>query len=356
VRVSQKKARQKRLAAKIEQIRAYVYAEQYAIRALLKAVPREVICQRPPFASVGRCEIWPCADAAVVLIYPNDLDSIEVVVRESSSKKHDDFMGTAEVGTFFRENGSPVSWRPVVVLDDAENHMLDVTDVESSGSWGTVKPRYQRLMIFGWEASLPEPDDEALRVVQSDIAAQNLAAQQSLSRAETKERALNLSQTFRDLIETAHREEEVQRFLAENPELLYPDYIDCHPKLKLGEDLVTDYVVLVQSPSGPEYVFVEIERPNKPVFTEKGWFSHQFTQAKDQLLQWSAWITINHDYLERKLPNLGKPAFHLVIGRGNEMTSQHRATIQAEFSGTNRRFGTYDDVVERFNTIVERLF
>jgi hypothetical protein len=353
--VGQKKARRQQLAAKVEQVRAYVYAEQHAIRGLLKAVPRQVIGQRPPFASIGRCEIWPCADAAVVLVYTNDLDSIEVVVREFSSKKHNEFMGTAKVGTFFKEDGTPVSWRPVVVLNDAENHMLDVADVQSSGPWGTVKPRFQRLMIFGWEASLPEPDEEALRVVQSDIAAQNLAGQEALSRVETKERAIELSQTFRDLLETARREEEVQRFLADHPELLYPDYIDCRPKLKLGEDLVTDYVVLVQGASGPEYVFVEIERPNKPVFTEKGWFSHQFTQAKDQLLQWSTWITINHDYLERKLLNLGKPIFHLVIGRGNEMTPQNKATIQAKFSGTNRRFGTYDDVVKRFNTIVERL-
>jgi len=114
-------------------------------------------------------------------------------------------------------------------------------------------------------------------------------------------------------------------------------------------------VVLVQSASGPEYVLVEIERPNKPVFTEKGWFSHQFAQAKNQLLQWSTWITNNHQFLTRKLPNLGKPVFHLAIGRGHEITSQHRGTIQAEFSGTNRRFSTYDDVVERFNNIVERL-
>jgi hypothetical protein len=353
--MGRKKVRQQQLAAKIEQIRTYVYAEQYVIRALLKAVPREVINQRPPFASVGRCEIWPCADAAVVLIYPNDLDSIEVVVRPSSSKKHNEFLGTAEVGTFFKEDGTPVSWRPVVVLEDAENNMLETTDLVSSGPLGTVKPKFQKMSIFGWEASLPEPDDQALTIVQSDIAEQNLAAQELASRAETKERALNLSQSFRNLIETAHQEEDVQRFLADHPELLYPDYIDSHPKLKLGEDFVTDYVVLVQSASGPEYVFVEIERPNKTIFTEKGWFSHEFTQAKDQLLQWYAWITNNHQYLERKLPNLGQPVFHLVIGRGHKMTPRHRDTIQAEFSGTNRRFSTYDDVVERFNTIVERL-
>lgn len=339
----------------IERIRNYVYAEQYAIRALLKSLPSEALSQRPPFASVGRCEIWPCADAAVVLVYPNDLDTIEVIVRNSNSKTHREFLGTAEVNTWFREDGTPVTWRGVFAIDDADKHMVKVADFESFGVLGAIKPKFQQLIIIGWEASLPEPDDSALKDVRSDITVQNLAEQEPISRVEAKERALKLSQTFRHLIETADREEDVQRFLASHPELLYPDYINCHPKLKLGEDLVTDYVVLVQGASGPEYVFVEIERPKKPIFTGKGWFSHEFTQAKDQLLQWSAWITNNHQYLERKLPSLGSPVFHLVMGRGNEMNSQHRATIQAEFSGTNRRFGTYDDIVERFDTIVERL-
>jgi hypothetical protein len=59
---------------------------------------------------------------------------------------------------------------------------------------------------------LPEPDDEALTILRSDTAAQNLATHELISRDEAKRRALDLSQTFRDLLETAHREEEVQKF------------------------------------------------------------------------------------------------------------------------------------------------
>src|SRR5215217_2674842 len=108
--MGQKKARQQRLATKIEQIHNYIYAEQYALRALLKAFPSEVLDKRPPFASIGRCEIWPCADAAVVLVYPDEHDSIEVVVRDTSPKRHNEFMGTADVGAYFKEDGTPVSW------------------------------------------------------------------------------------------------------------------------------------------------------------------------------------------------------------------------------------------------------
>ena len=84
----------------------------------------------------------------------------------------------------------------------------------------TVRPRFRNLAIFGWEAELPEPDEEALKKVRSDTAAQNLAARELIPRDEIKSRALALSQTFHDLIERAHMEEEVQQFLATYPELL----------------------------------------------------------------------------------------------------------------------------------------
>lgn len=181
----------------------------------------------------------------MVLVYPNKLDSIDVVVRGSSPKKHNEFLGTAEVGTFYKDDGTPVSWRPVVSVDNAEHHIVKYADPVSSGPLGTIRPKFQKVSIFGWEASLPEPDDEALKTLRSDAAAQNLAAQQSLSRHETKKRALDLSKTLQELLKTSPREEEVQQFLVDHPELIYPDYIDCHPKFPLGEDFVTDYVFLV---------------------------------------------------------------------------------------------------------------
>src|SRR5215204_3037060 len=39
-----------------------------------------------------------------VLVYPNDLHRIEGVVRHTSKKKHKEFMASAEVGTFFKED------------------------------------------------------------------------------------------------------------------------------------------------------------------------------------------------------------------------------------------------------------
>jgi hypothetical protein len=119
--------------------------------------------------------------------------------------------------------------------------------------------------------------------------------------------------------------------------------------------MVTDFVFVVQSLSRPDHFFMEIERPNREIFTKGGQFTADFTQAKDQLLAWDGWITRNHAYLRDKLPGLHKPVFHLVMGRSATLTDDLRQKLQAEFSGGARRFSTYDDLARRFKAITDRL-
>ena len=113
--------------------------------------------------------------------------------------------------------------------------------------------------------------------------------------------------------------------------------------------------MLVESGNGPEYVFIEIERPNKRVFTEKGHFHSDFTQAKDQLLDWDKWITQNVSYLQQNLSGLFKPTYHLVYGRDRELDEKSLEKLRTEFSGTTRRFSTYDGLAQRFETIIMQL-
>lgn len=210
--------------------------------------------------------------------------------------------------------------------------------------------------------------EETVSDLHNDIVARNLAVPEVLEDIEakapptergkrlTKERAESLLKDFRDRLSKAKKEKELQSYLASHPELLYPDFIVCHPKFSLGEDYVTDYVLLVQGYQGPEYVFVEIERPGKQIFTKAGQFAEAFTQAKNQLLDWENWLTKNHAYVSRKLPQLYKPQFHLVMGRKRNLTREQKEKIHSEFFGTVRRFSTYDDIGNRFKIIIERLY
>ena len=168
-------------------------------------------------------------------------------------------------------------------------------------------------------------------------------------------RALALSNEFERLLDNVTLEEELQAFLKAHPELLYPEYIELFPKLKLGAEHETDFVYLIQGHQGPQYVFVEIEAAHKPVLVSKGHFSSEFTQAKNQLLEWDNWITTNHSYISQKLSGLTKPTFHLIMGRRRDVDGAGVKILRTEFQGTSREFSTYDDVLQRFRQIVLRI-
>lgn len=359
--MGQRKARIKAFANKAAGIAEYMKLHQYALRALLASLPNEVNENIPGITSIGRVDIWPCHDGAVVLTYRSESKDINISVKDAVGKSMEEFMRLGSACSYFDEKGQKLPFQPTIALSDASKAIVHMASAEIEAEGHVYRPTYDRAAIIGWEAPLPKPDEEALRDFQAAFLTRNIAGAEALAlpaqeeRTLTKSRADELLNQFNELLATARKEEELQIFLKDHPEFLYPDFIHCYPKFKLGEDYVTDYVLLVQGHQGQEYVFVEIERPDKELFTDSGQFSAKFTQAKDQLLDWDGWLTKNHAYVSQKLPNLHKPQFHLVIGRGNSLELERKEKIQSEFTGTTRRFSTYDDLANRFKVIIERL-
>ncbi len=159
---------------------------------------------------------------------------------------------------------------------------------------------------------------------------------------------------FGDMLDAATLEEEIQVFLKDNPEYVYPYYLKCHPKFPLGADYVTDFVFLIQGLHGEEYVFVEIEKASKKIFTQTGQFTSEFAQARQQLLDWETWITYNHAFLRRDLPDLFKPKFHLIMGRSTSFTQTNRETL-SNAQELNKIYSTYDDIKLHFMQALKRL-
>jgi hypothetical protein len=359
-----RKARIKAFANKILPIAEYMKIYQHSLRALFNSLPSEKVERAPGIASIGRVDIWPCQDGALVLTYRSESKDIEVFQKDPIGKSVDEFIRLGSECGYYNEKGQKASISAIFsILPDASKVFVNLADNQIIEGGHLFRPKYNRCAIIGWEAKLPEPDEEALKDFKSAFIARNIAGPEALNlsleeeRRLTKSKADELLRQFNELLETAQREEELQVFLKDHPEFLYPDFIDCHPKFQLGEDYVTDYVLLVQGHQGPEYIFVEIERPDKELFTNSGQFSANFTQAKNQLLDWDNWLTKNHAYVsqKQKLPNLYKPQFHLVFGRGNKLDLDRKEKIQSEFTGTTRRFSTYDDLANRFKVIIERL-
>lgn len=173
-----------------------------------------------------------------------------------------------------------------------------------------------------------------------------------------QESAKNLSERFVTLLDTAQSENELQKFLEEYPEFLYPEFEECIPKPNLGGERQPDFAISIREAGNVQWIFIEIEKSSKKIFTEgKNFqFHHYFTQAKGQLLEWDKLISRDHAFFERRFPGLFKPKFHLIFGRDSELDNPRRDMLLTEFSETtNRRFSTYDDLVNKFQKILQRL-
>ncbi len=155
--------------------------------------------------------------------------------------------------------------------------------------------------------------------------------------------------TLSDLIRAGVREEEYQKFFTENPAFLNPLASQLISKHKLGGEFITDYVL--ETLTG-DYIAVEIEKPTDPIFTQSNDFTHQFTHAFGQVLDFIEWIEQNISYAQKKLPGITSPSGVLVIGV--------RASLNKEQEDKLRRFNknsnsvevvTFDDLLSRARTL-----
>jgi len=155
----------------------------------------------------------------------------------------------------------------------------------------------------------------------------------------------DLLQRFAKLLTEAKNEEEVQVFLKEHPILLGPAR-EVLPKQKLGEDFVTDFVVRNVTPNGNEYTLVEIERPDRRLFTMAGTTTADLAHAERQILDWRVWLENNTAYLKNKLPEFGSPQFQIIMGRSEDLTEADRARLRAKNAQThNQTIMTYDELL-----------
>jgi len=151
------------------------------------------------------------------------------------------------------------------------------------------------------------------------------------------------------------REEILQTFLKENPVLLCPAHIKMKPKLQIGSR-VTDFVF--QEANG-DYVLVELEPSNFPLFIKSGDTSSQLNHARNQILDWRRYIEDNLNTVQRELdlPDISaNPRGLVVIGRSYSLSDKNRRNlISIENESPKTKIMTYDDVFDNAKAIVENL-
>lgn len=99
---------------------------------------------------------------------------------------------------------------------------------------------------------------------------------------------------------------------------------------------IPDFMWLSQSSDTEQPVLVEIESPSKKWFTRIGQQTKDFTQALNQIAEWKAWFSVNHNvqafkefygldrltYYKRRF----KPAYLLIYGRRAEANADPTLT------------------------------
>lgn len=164
-----------------------------------------------------------------------------------------------------------------------------------------------------------------------------------------------IADDFEKLLNEGTREEELQVFLKNKSFILHPS-AECIPKKKLGEDFVTDFVLVATTTQGPTYILVEIERASHPVLTKDLTLSGSVNHALKQIRDWDVWLEKNKAYIQNKLPGFETPTYMVIIGRGHLLSDDEKAYLRSynrDFKHTTLL--TYDDVLSRFRSTIANL-
>lgn len=99
------------------------------------------------------------------------------------------------------------------------------------------------------------------------------------------------------------REEPYQQLLTRNPEFLAMTVVGgwktfVIPKVRLGTEHVTDFLVLGLNSVGPQWMTIELEAPRHLTLTQAGRLSGPTRHAIDQIRDWREWLTQHVSYAQ----------------------------------------------------------
>lgn len=166
------------------------------------------------------------------------------------------------------------------------------------------------------------------------------------------------------------KEQEIQNFLESNAELIpTPHRLNHHLHLKaiiskfpLGNRFITDYVYITKSSDCWRIVFVELEIPDKHIFTgstDKINTTSKFNEALNQVRSWQAYLVEHRQEVIKQLEPLMVPSqmrrnpvqfcYELVYGRSAEKNTEDKNRYLQQLSEqSNVKFMTYDTIISYY--------
>ena len=171
----------------------------------------------------------------------------------------------------------------------------------------------------------------------------------------TIEKLKGLADSFELLLNDSEKEEELQIFLKTNPMLLHPT-ANIIPKKKLGEDFITDFVLVCNNAQGISYTLVEIEKASDKILTADNSLASKNSHAIKQTRDWDIWLEKNKAYLQGKLEKFETPNYIVVLGRSTDLDEENKAYLRSyNREWKNIELLTYDDLLVRFKNLISKI-
>lgn len=167
-----------------------------------------------------------------------------------------------------------------------------------------------------------------------------------------------LAERFEDVINTAERKEDLQKFLAENPFILAEQLPHCHyviPKFRFSGRYVSDFLLPEIASSGRTWVLVELEPVNAQLVTQSGHLAERVRAGIQQVKDWRDWLMDNRDEAIRSRARNGLGLEEIediwgwvVVGRRNQVTERFNQLRNQVLRESRIEIKTYDRLLEWF--------
>lgn len=185
------------------------------------------------------------------------------------------------------------------------------------------------------------------------IPSQNQEQEKKKSDEAVIQKLIDIEKEYQQALDNAKKEEDIQRFLSSNTFLLSPNGI-VTPKVRLGSQFITDFVI--EDPFGADHshVFVEIEDPKELIFKssekERTEPRQRFNHALNQIRDWRRWLSDNaNTFRNEHFSSYQQPKFMLLYGRSKELDKDDRKRALLEISRETNALDiyTFDDLLKR---------
>ncbi len=351
------------------------YSQRYweRIKEAKSFVPEKHL---PDFLKLtNKVVIYDCKDGYVTIAEPH-IGDFEIATFKTSRQAMDVFDSHINNRAQFRDaNGNHPSKDfhfnfKVEYTDKVKAQFADpfIQSVERRTGKKTIyRPDWTVICVIAGQEFTEDMRDNAEKDAEKDAKttayALNLEIEPSPDLAETQGTVINrlkeLLSEYNNVLEDARKEEDLQKYLKQNPKLLIFALVptsnpEIYPKYQLGKEYETDFVLQNDPPRPFSHIFVEIEPATIPLFlATKVELRQRANHAISQLMDWRSWVNTNIAYIKEDFPTLDQCQYVVIMGRSKDLDTKQRQRLNEMNAEHNWRvLLTYDDIADALERLI----